>query len=385
MAKRAVKYVEKVAKASLKKAKKKKAKNSRALYTEKEKKELASLRNKRSYYKSKMKELAGSSIDGLAITLKDIRNNLSEDTARELAYQGYFDSDKSDDYYNKDFRQWMTENGDDELLTATIEEYNSLAIDDTKIGDIDADVLAKNKKLTEYADKVKSIDEDINKIKDKALDRKNMKIARELARKNNIENAESLIDALDKGDIALSKLSNPERAAVEAIKKKFAKEVVKEATSDMDPEKQPIAKRAIYSGIMDNPMEGVRVAIKETVVAEVVQKYGNAAGPVADSLVDLATGKGSIKGLGMGIFQGIVSNSGLNEDLMNERAEELIESGESDSDTENMKMLGRDVVLDIAASVIKSGGNIYAAIPIAIKDILFDVGKAGLRKIKQKE
>lgn len=384
------------AKTAIKKSKKKKA-GRKKLYTEAEVKERARLQDQIRYYEKAKKKLSENTQYGTTWTLKSLRDSkkISEETIQEMISPNsgnntngdYFDASNKDDYYNRDFREWMAEEGDEDWAETLMNEYNDKVSDKkahiTPYGDMEKKRAAK---LSEYADKIKDLSEKREKIKQKAERRRDIRTAKEIARKNKLETGEDLLTALDKSESIYNMLSNPEKAAVDTIKKEFAGSIIKSDLLKGIPEdKLPIAKKAIYSGVMSNPMEGVRTAIKETVAGSAIQKYGNAAGPVVESLVNIATGKGSASGLGLSMFEGVVTKSGLNKDLMNEKAADLIDSGESTSDKENLKMLARDAVVDIARDVIMSGGQIYAAIPMIIKDVVVDIGKAGIRKLKQKE
>ena len=282
----------------------------------------------------------------------------------------------------------MIEEYDDNFMEELIDVYNTLGNEDTAIKAEELDPISKaalNEKMDEYSKRIADIDRNIDKVKSKAMERRNMAIAKELARKNGYENAESLIEAIDRGHLILSKLSKPEQEAIAFVKSQFAKAIVKAVkdNSDLSEEQFSVAKNAINASVMSNPMEGLRVGIREMVVKDIVELYGNNAGNIAGSMVDIITGKGSIGSLGISIFAGIVNKTGFNKELMRERSQELIDAGESDFDTENVKQLGADVVMNIASAVIMSGGNIYAAVPAALKGIIFSVGGAAVRKANE--
>ena len=350
------------------------------LYTEEERKRLASLRSSKRYYEKRMDSL--TDLPDMKITLASVRHSLSEDTAINCYYAGYFDPNNSDKYYSMDFRTWMTNNGDDALLEQVLADVNLLRDEDSSIGSDPKDDI--NDMIEYNRQKIKDIQSEIDSIRSGAKNRKEENLANEVARKNRIKNGNALIDTLDESSKFIKTLSNPEQAALNEIKKKLAESVVKNIDlGDMANDEQLIIKHAAYTGIMNNPKAGIRQAITDTVVSVVRPEYGDDAANVVGSLVNLATGGGSVKTVGLSLFEGIVNKSGLNKMLMNEKAEELIDMGESTSDAENMKMLGRDVLVDIGKDIIKSGGNIYAAIPMIVKDVLLDTGKAGMRKAKQ--
>lgn len=373
----------------------KKKYNSKKLYTDEEKRVLKNLRSKRKYLTNKINILTNAMDSSYKITLKDLRQNvITNEIAERLAGSGddptdgqYFDPDRETEYETRDFREWLLENEDDDLATELIDLYNALGNNDTQIELDTDDKTAFNDKLNDYVKRLSSVNENIDKVTFKAKERKNLAIARELAKKNGYENAESLIEAIDRGHVVLKKLSKPEQAAITFVKEQLSKAivgVVKEH-GDLSKEGFNLAKKTINASIMSNPLEGVRVGIKEMTVNKIVEKYGNDAGDLAGSMIDLVTGKGSVGSLGVSIFSGIVNKTGFNKQLMQERSQELIDAGKSDFDTENMKQLGADVVVDIAESVIMAGGNIYAAVPIALKKVLFDTAGAAVRSATHEE
>lgn len=372
--------VKDAAKVTVAKANKKQNTGRHKLYTEEERKRLASLRSSKSYYEKRMDAL--TELPDMKITLASVRHSLSEDTAVNCYYAGYFDPNNSDKYYSMDFRTWMTNNGDNALLEQVLADVNLLRDESSSIGSDPKDDI--NDMIEYNRQKIKDIQSEIDTIRSGAKNRKEENLAKEVARKNRIKNGNALIDTLDESSKFIKTLSNPEQAALNEIKKKLAESVVKNIDlGDMANDEQLIIKHAAYTGIMNNPKAGIRQAITDTVVSIVKPEYGDDASKVVGSLVNLATGGGSIKTVGLSMFEGVVNKSGLNKMLMNEKAEELIDMGESTSDAENMKMLGRDVLVDIGKDIIKSGGNIYAAIPMIVKDVLLDTGKAGMRKAKQ--
>lgn len=350
------------------------------LYTEEERKRLASLRSSKNYYEKRMDAL--TELPDMKITLASVRHSLSEDTSVNCYYAGYFDPSNSDKYYGMDFRTWMTNNGDIALLEQVLADVNLIRDENSSIG---SDPKSDTDDMIEYyRQKIKDIQSETDAIRSGANNRKEENLAKEVARKNRIKNGNALIDTLDESSKFIKTLSNPEQAALNEIKKKLAESVIKNIDlGDMDDDQQLITKHSIYTGILNNPKAGIRQAITETVVSDVMKEYGYNEANVVGSLVDLATGSGSVKTVGLSIFKGVVNKSGLNKALMDEKAEELIDIGESTPDYENIKMLGRDVLVNIGKNIIKSGGNIYAAIPMIIKDVLLDAGKAGLRKAKQ--
>ena len=390
IAKEAVKNVAKnavknVAKKAVKGALKEKPKKV-PLYTEDERKELASLMNRRAYYKKRVEELSKANSEEYSETYVlqgEVRNRMTKKVAYEVlnASAGYFDDANYNDYQTRDFREWMHSEGDDELLKKVLRCYNKLAPEDQKIRITDDD--GSHQKLTKYKEKLSQIEKDIAKIQKEAHDRRDLKIAKDLARRNKLENQESLIEAFDQGDVLFSKLSNPEKEAVNFVKDKFASATINSIDfSGMPEDKALTAKHGLYQAVMNNPMSGFRSAINESISSDITQKYGNDAGDIVSKLIDVATGKGSAKSVGLSLFNGVVNKSGINAALIDEKAADLISMGESTIGEEALKRFGRDVLIDIGKAIIKSGGNIEAAIPMAIKSILLDAGKAGAKVIK---
>lgn len=371
-----------VAKKAIKGALKEKPKKV-PLYTDEERAELKSLYGKRNYWKKKLEQAEKDDEYSETITLQDLRPNMSDDMAKEIGspnsnYNGkYFASENKWDYENRDIREWMHAEGDEDLLEKLLDDHNDGLPEDAKLTDDEDD-----KEASKIKDKVNKYEEEINRIKKKAKDRQNLKIAKDLARRNRLENADSLAEAFEESELLMSKLSNPEREAVNFVKEKFSNAVTDNINLDRLNEDQARAvKHGVYKAIMDNPLEGLRTGIKETITADIKSKYGNDAGDLVSTLVDVATGKGSAKSIGLELFKGVVNKTGLNPALMDERAEELISMGESTVGEEAMKRFGRDVIVDIGKAIIKSGGQIEIAIPMAIKSILFDAGKAGAKAL----
>ena len=352
------------------------------LYTEGEKKELKSLRDKRRYREKKLTDIKSQIDDYGKWTLKDMRANiLDDDLAKELYYEGYFEPDVYDDYENKDIREWMAEKGDTEgLWDRVMEEYNS-NIDDpnAKVGGMtDEEMLVRNL-ATSYEQELAEIDRTIKSIENKGLDRKKqhkeMVEALKAAHKLRMDTGYALLEAIDTysnlGVDITQKLSKPEQAAVNMLKEQLAKQVV-----SIIPEGDTFMRNAVATGIMSsNPLEGVRTAMKGMVVKKAIMKYGNDAGDIADSMVDLATGKGSFKALGFNMLHGLMNKGGFNKETLVEKANELA-SLEHKNEVHKAAQFGSDVLFDIAKDVVMSGGNIYLAAGVIAKDLLFDTGKA---------
>lgn len=369
----------KKAKAVLKEAarlnKNKKLKNipkvSRKKYTDKEKEELKKLRNELRKYQRRLNKINRASM----LTMKDIKSFLLKDLGSPLAQAGAF---TDDNYDRKDFRDVLKNHPDLILeIEDNIEKLSPEFLTET------------DPEAQDYTDKISELQNKINQIKTTAENRKEKEKLKAkvdaIQSKQDYKDALTLIDRIDKGGGAISALKEGERATVDFVKRQVAKEVVKNIKLDPDMDSSDAArlKSTLYSTIAFNPKEGIRTFIRESVTNEVVSKYGQDAGELASSLTDIATGKGSLRFVGLSIFKGVINRSNLNPSVMAERAEELIAAGESTKDKENIKRLGRDVAIDVAKNIIKSGGNIYAAIPMALKDILFDTGRAYMRSKKE--
>lgn len=386
VAKKGAKSLKKASKKMKKRAKRAFSSNSaRSLYTKTEKKELQKLRNRRSYYKKSLKKLASNQADeGITMTLKDIRGRISEDTAREMYYQGYFDSENAEDYRNRDFREWMTDEGDNDLMSQVIEEFNTLDIEGIDSQPIDPKTKKKNEKIKKYTDELKKIEDDIKKITDKAEKRKVLKKAKALAERAAAETGLSVAEILDKSDKAKSFFTDPEKATIENLKSIIAKEWARAGTVGIDdPDEKQQQKQFIYTNVMQGPLEGFRYALKSKIMDNVVAEYGEEVVPFAGSLVDLATGivtgkGGSVKGVIAGAFESFILESNANPELMQERSEELVNLGKSTIKNEAAAGLARDVLIDVAKDVIMSGGNLVAALPKVVKDSVFDITKAAI-------
>lgn len=343
---------------------------SRKKYTDREKEELKKLRNELRKYQRRLNKINKSSM----LTIKDIKSFLLKDLGSPLAQSGAFNDEN---YDKRDFRDVLKDHPD--ILMEIEDNIEKLSPELLTEADPEA---------REYTDKISELQNRINQIKTTAENRKEKEKLKAkvdaIQSKQEYKDALTLIDRLDKGSGAISALNEGEKATIDFVKRQVAAEVVKniKLDPDMDPSDVARLKSTLYSTLAFNPKEGIRTFIRETVASDVVSKYGADAGDLAASLTDIATGKGSLRFVGLSIFKGVVNRSNLNSSVMNERAEELIAAGESTENSENIKRLGRDVAVDIAKDIIKSGGNIYAAIPMALKDILLDTGRAYMRSKK---
>lgn len=368
----------------------KKLKPSRALYTESERKELSRLRGANSRYraaKDKIKNamLANAGVD--KITLESIQSHIpqangdSDSLRAQLGQEGYFEKH---DYENRDIREWMLDNGDDDLLRDLFEAVNDDIHDPNARYDVE---LEGSSDIVKYNKKISDNEKKIGNIKRGAEDRKNETMMRYMAEKYKIETGNNILDDLAKGKILIETLSKPEQAAIRYAKNTLVTAITNRIDFDSIPEEyKHIVQGAIYDSIMGNPVQGVRGAIRGAAALEVTKKYGTDAGNfaagLADTLTSVMTGKASVKPAVSSAFAYAISKSPMSKPLMLEVSEELINSGQSTDDKENGKMLARDVAVDVAKDVIMTGGNVFAAIPAILKDVLVDVGSAGIRKMK---
>lgn len=352
------------------------------MYTEEEKKQLKSLRDKRRYKQAKLDKTREIIGDYGKWSLKDLRPGIMDNQlAEDLFYAGYFEPDAYDDYQNKDVREWMQEKGDyDNLWDRVMEEYNS-NIDDpnAKIGEISDEERTVRNMATLYEQDLIDIDKAIKEIQDRGKNRqqeyKELVQALKAAHKLREETGYSILEAIDKySDLGIDltkSLTRPEQAAVNFMKEQLAKQIV-----DIIPENDKFMRQAVATGIMSsNPLEGVRTAMKGMVVEKAIEKYGNDAGDIASSMVDLATGKGSFKAVGFSLLGGLMKKGGISKEALVEKADELADL-EHKNEVHKTAMFGADVIFDIAKDVVKSGGNIYMAAGFIAKDLLFDTGKA---------
>ena len=277
----------------------------------------------------------------------------------------------------------MQDNDDNELLDSVTNEVETLAPEMLTEVDPEADKLNKD---------IADINKQINDIRTGAQERRDLEKAKYKAEqaqnKQDKDNALNLLDRIDQGQGVINALNNGEKAAINYLKRKLAGQMIERldfSSLNLSPDQLSKVKSALYTTIAYNPKEGMRDYIRATVRDEVIKKYGNSAGDVADSLVNLATGKGDPKFVGLALFKGVVNKSGFNRALMDEKAQELIAAGESTQEKEDSKMLARDVVFDIAKDVIKAGGNVYAAIPMILKDTFLDVGLHAAKKTFKKK
>lgn len=357
----------------------------RALYTEEERKEMSSLRNKNIYYRKRIKALSKTPTN--KVTLSDIQDKIpngddpSQGLRAQLYNRGYFDEP---DYSHRDIREWLQSNGDDELLVGIIEAYND-AIDDPN-AKLSTDI-EENELIPGYRDKIQANEQRLEDIKNGAQSRKDEQMLEYMDKKNRIKTGHKLLDDLSKGKIVMDQLSAPEQAAIRYAKNSIVTSIFEHIDFDNIPEEyRPIIKRSIYASVMEDPIQGLRDALRGNVSLAVAKKYGMDAGEFAGGMMDLVTsvmtGKPNVKKGVESAFGYMVSKTKWNKSLMQEVSEDLIDKGLSTDDAENMKMLGRDVVVDIAKDVISTGGNLYAAIPMIVKDVMIDAGKAGIKKLK---
>ena len=357
---------------------------SRRKYTDKERKRLSQLRAKNNYYRKRIAKLLHN--DTEKITMSMVRDSLDIKDSTHTLYK-YLQPEE--DYYNRDLIEWMTSEGDEDWIPMVIQAYNDIHPGaNLDLSEDNGWIKKENiEKAAEYNDYIEANNKSIDFIKENAEQRKNEEMLQYMQDKQSIKDTKNLMQAISQGKIALDKLSDPELAAVRFMKTELIKSVYSQIDFDSIPESYvPVIKRSIYAGIMEDPIQGMRDALRGTVALNVAEKYGNNAADLAGGMMDFATsvmtGKPNVKGAAKSLFNYMVNKSPMNKALMSDVAQELIDSGESTSDEQNAKMLGRDVLVDIGKNLITTGGNIFAAMPGIIRDIAVDAGQASVRKIK---
>ena len=154
------KAVKEVAKDALKKGVQEGAKKAKSMYTEAEQKELQRLRSQKSYWKKKMQKESSDEDDKniFKVPLSMIRGQISESLAHDIKYtEIYFEPAHEPEYDTRDFREWMTSNGDEELADKIIE--------DVVIG-LPVGIMAD--KINEAYQKYKAVEQKIEAIKSAA-------------------------------------------------------------------------------------------------------------------------------------------------------------------------------------------------------------------------
>ena len=404
------KAVDEIAKKEVKKNFKKNKPAKVPLYTDEEKKKLNKLyRERRSIKKemdklSKQIESSGNEIVtmsqamsmlnssgrlnpiGTSETEQGKKKEPESDIFSELYKYLY-----SDEYETRDFREWMLSEGDTDLLEDFLEAVNLTKSDDEKIKSLD-ELDELEEQLTNdfngYADMLSDIEKDIQGIRDPAKKRKLERTALELARREKRDSDLALIDLIDEKAGLLKGLTNPEKAALEMVKKELVKTTLKVIDIDIDDPNKSTIQHAISEGIMKNPLEGIRVAIKETVSDSIKKEFGDDAGSVAGAMVDFMTGKGSGGSVGLALFKTVTNKMGIGGEMLSEVAEDIVSSDAKPVEALK-KQYTADLVMDVAKEVLKSGGNIYLAAGKIVKDVLFDTVKytndIGKAKAKENE
>lgn len=384
----------KSAELALKASKIKLKKPKGSIYTESERKERSSLSSKKSYYNRQIKKLNMVSSDG-TITFKDLREFMDDDgsdsLAAELAQAGYFGPDN---YDIGDFREHIRNNPNEddpeETIKAILNNTNANRTDPESYINYDTGLSNKQEKqLAGYKQKVKDIDAQMAKIEGTAQGRRDAEMAKYLNKKSMIETGEGILEAIQKGEVVYSALSKPEQSAIKYLKKGFLEAI--KSTIDfesIDEAYRPIIKQAIYTGVMSNPLEGIKSGLIGSAALKVAEKYGNDAGDfaagIAESMSSMITGGApNIKGIAQAALNFGISKSSFSKPLMLEIAEDVAFSGDAAAyDDQNGKILARDVAVDVVKDVISTGGNFLAALPLIAKDVLLDAGQAGIRQLK---
>lgn len=368
-------------------------KPSKKLYTEAESKLRRSLMGK---LNARKKKLANMSPIEYVIkdkrTMKSIQGKIGQGQLREdLYYAGYFDEpDYSES--GRDFREWMIDEGDDSLLDQVLAVVNVKEPIDAQITrdpeyEMTVDTLEARQRATVEGE-IEDIESQLSKINKKAQDRKNREMLAYLDKKYRLRNGSGLLKALSQGEIVYSALTNPERAAIDYLKNTIATTIVDSIDfSGVDEDQAFITKHALYTGLMGNPVGGLKAALRGNAVLEITKKYGNAAGELAGGMMDFTTsaleGKANTKPLASAMFSYIISQTPLDKSLMKEMAETAVNVDDtSTNQAENTKMFSRDLMMDIAKDVILSGFNLTAALPKIAKDVIKDSVQYVARDVK---
>ena len=367
-------------------------KPDRKTYTEKEKKELSSLRGKKYRLDKKIKDLNKTATNE-TVTFKDLRPFMDDDgsdsLAAELAQNGYF---QEPDYSTRDFREWMrSEEGEDaeDYIRDVIDRTNSLRDDPDSRLDPDSGLTESQRKLMKQYEHERGIIEGkINAIQNKANKRKAEKDLKYLNKKTLAETGYNIFEAIDEGIVAEKKLSNIEKAGIDQVKKDIVGAVFKHINfDDFKDEYQGVVKSVVYNSVMNGAISGLPAGVIGTLAAEATVKYGNAAGELAGGMAQsmvgvLKGGSPSFTGIGGALFNFAVNKSKYNKEQMLEQADFIASSPDVEAyNKQNGDILKRDIVVDIAKNVIMTGGNIFAALPGIFKDVVIDTAQAGLRDV----
>lgn len=351
-----------------------KKRGRKALYTEAERKEIRSLQSMK--YR-RMKKLENMQREN-SYTMRDIRPMLSPELVQNIiSLWGKGEYFQEPGYSTRDFREWMKSNGDEWLVDEILKEVNPLLNGDTQIvpdSEMKDEMLDVKKEIDE-------LEEKINNIKSKANDRKTLEQLKELEKELHEKKDDSIADMIDRGDKLIDAMSDPKKFILMRAKRNIAQEIISEY-KDKLTEGQ---KSAIRDAIIVNPIEGMRTLVYETVREKLTPEIGNDKADVVTSVVNLLTGGGKKSTVAMNLFKMFVNSSDLNKSIMIEKASDMIESGKSTEDTEKAKMFGRDVLVTTVTEVLKSGGNVYAAVPKILGKLFFSAATDAVTKKKTKK
>lgn len=405
----------KAAAKGIKKATSKKKKGSRRLYTDAEKKKLNNLRAKARRLEKKRKDILENA-KWSKLTLQDMRPKLGDDTARKLYYEGFFDENNKDNYENRDFAEWYLDNIEakndmrEEWSLTEVEKDLDYGFEELQSIFDEYDVLCNIDSATNYGEKVAAkklferlddkefadvstdlynINREIDKIQDNALKRKAKRILKQKLAKEYGNDVAKMMEDMNKAyetGKGLKKLTKGEREAWNIMKNLTAKAVIKEMKpwlSTMDPEKAAVVKRSLFSAIAQNPLEGLKTGIKVSATNAAVKKYGNQVEGLAGALIDTAMGSGSGAKITTGLVDYFMVAKGLTSTQMDDKARQLVDEGQSSVVKEGIKKFGVELVFDVAKDIIGAGGNVYAAAPLILKDLIVDSAKHGVSTVKE--
>ena len=352
-----------------------KKRGQKALYTEAESKEVKNLQNKMYRRINKLKNMKRTN----TYTMRDIRPMLSPELVQNIiSLWGKGEYLQEPGYSTIDFREWMKSKGDDWLVDEILKEVNPLLNGDTKIGpdsEVTDDMLNLKKEIDELEKK-------INNIRTKANDRKTIEKLKELEKELHDKKKDSSIaDMIDRGDMLIDAMSDPNKFILMRVKNKIAQEIIKNYKENLTEAQ----KMSIKDAIAVNPISGIRTLIGENVRDKLTDVVGNSKADVITSVINLLTGSGRKSTVSTSLLKMYVNSSDLNKSLMIEKASDMIESGKSTEDAEKAKMFGRDVLVTTVTEVLKSGGNIYVALPKIFGKLFFSAAADAVTKNKPKK
>ena len=351
-----------------------KKRGRKSLYTEAERKEIRSLQSMKYRRMKKLENMQRAN----SYTMRDIRPMLSPELVQNMiSLWGKGEYFQEPGYSSRDFREWMKSNGDEWLVDEILKEVNPLLNGDTQIGP-DSEMTDE---MLDVKKEIDELEEKINNIKSKANDRKTLEQLKKLEKELHEKKDDSIADMIDRGDMLIDAMSDPKKFILMRAKRKIAQDIISKY-KDKLTEGQ---KSAISDAIIANPISGIRTLVGETVREKLTPVIGNDKADVVTSVVNLLTGGSKKSTVATSLFKMYVNGSDLNKSLMIEKAADMIESGNSTEDKEKAKMFGRDVLVTTVTEVLKSGGNVYAAVPKILGKLFFSAATDAVTKKNHKK